>query len=284
MSEAKEMTDEEMNSLTDAIFKRHGVDFTCYEPKSLKRRFSRILHLYKLGSSVELWMKILKEPSFIHEMINELTVGLTSMFRDPSLWVHLKKEILPSLASKPEIKIWHAGCSTGEELYTMGIVLEDAGLLHKAKSLATDINSKFIDEAKAGRYHKIKLVDYEQKFKEYNPLCHFQKYYHTEVNEGVMDAKYIKHVNFRLHNLVTETMQQQFDIIFCRNVMIYFDQATKIKLLKQFHQSLRPGGHFIIGYFDSIMSLIDKDMYTYENLDLRIFRKPLTQSSPVVNA
>jgi chemotaxis protein methyltransferase CheR len=278
--EAIEMTDAEMNSLTEAIYKRHGVDFTCYEPKSLKRRLSRVLHVYKLSSSAELWMKILREPSFIHEMINELTVGLTSMFRDPTLWKHLRDKILPEFKNKPQLKIWHAGCSTGEELYTMGIVLEDTGLLQKASSLASDINTKFMDEAKEGKYHKIKTVDYEQKFKEYNPHGTFQRYYTTNGNETHFDKKYIKHVDFKSHNLVTEKMNQKFDIIFCRNVMIYFDHATKIKLLNQFHECLNPGGYFIIGFFDSIMPLIDKEMYSFENLDLRIFRKPVSKFVP----
>jgi chemotaxis protein methyltransferase CheR len=269
-----EITDAEMRSITDALFKRHGVDFMCYEPKSLKRRFTRLLHIYKLKSSAELWMKVLREPGFIHVMINEITVGLTSMFRDPELWKWMARELPARFGAHREIKIWHAGCSTGEELYTMGIVLKETGLLPKAKALATDINSDALATAKKGQYHKVKIVDYATKYQQYKPSGNLASYYtHQDEMHLQMDTALVKHVDFQLHNLVTQPMQKKFDLIFCRNVMIYFDQVTKVKLLKQFHGCLNPGGLLIIGFFDSIVPLIDKGMFNYDDIDLRVFRK-----------
>jgi chemotaxis protein methyltransferase CheR len=271
--ETVEITDAEMRSITDAIYKRHGVDFMCYEPKSLKRRFTRILHLYKLTSSAELWMKVLREPTFIHEMVNEITVGLTSMFRDPELWKWLYKELIQNFATRRDIKIWHAGCSTGEEIYTMGIVLKEAGLLGRAQALATDINTDAMATAQKGVYHKIKTVEYAQKYSGYHKGGDFSKYYTNQDMHVTMHKELINHVQFQPHNLVTEPMNRKFDIIFCRNVMIYFDQQTKVKLLKQFHACLNPGGLLIIGFFDSIVPLIDKGMFNYNEIDLRVFRK-----------
>jgi len=271
--EITDLSDAEIDSLTDAIFKRHGIDFTGYEMKSLKRRVLRILHLHKLSSIHELWAKILKEKDFVHEVVNEISVGLTSMFRDPELWVHLKERILPSLATKPGINIWHAGCSSGEEIYTMAIVLKEIGLLSKAKALATDINSDALKTAKEGSFHKIKMIEYTNHYDKYNPKGKFSDYYKVEDSYAHMFLTLNQHVTFNQHNLITQPMPKKFDIIFCRNVMIYFDQPTKEKLLQQFHQALNPGGYFIIGFFDSVVSLIDKNMFAFEHPNLRIYRK-----------
>ncbi|MDN4165908.1 protein-glutamate O-methyltransferase CheR [Cytophagales bacterium LB-30] len=268
-----DLSDEEVNALTEAIHKRYGLDFTCYELKSLKRRILRILHLYKLQSSHELWQKVLREKEFIQVLINEISVGLTAMFRDPELWAYLRDVVLPPLANRPAIRIWHAGCSTGEEIYTMAIVLKEVGLLSKAKALATDMNSEALQASEKGEYHKIKMIEYGRNYAQYQPKKDFQEYCSLDANHYVAKPYLRAHVKFTLHNLVTEPIQGKYDIIFCRNVMIYFDQATKERLLHAFHQALYPGGYFIIGFFDSIVSLIDKEKFSFENPGLRVYKK-----------
>lgn len=268
------VSDEELNSLILAIRKRYDIDFTCYEPKSLKRRVVRCLSVFGFPTTHNLWIKMLREQSFIHDFMNEISVGLTAMFRDPIVWKELKDKVLPALAHKSEIKIWHAGCSTGEEVYTLSIVLQEAGLLHKAKAFATDINLKAIETAKEGKYHKIKLAEYAKNYENYSRFGRLDKYSQRESeNYGIMDPQLIQHVTFDFHNLITQRINQQFDIIFCRNVMIYFDATAKARLLDQFHQELLPSGFFIPGFYDTLHSLVDKTKFNFFSEEAKIYRK-----------
>lgn len=267
------ITDQELSSLTQAILRRYGMDFTCYEISSFKRRVSRSISVLQLESIHELWIKLLKDPTFIYRFIDEISVGLTSMFRDPVLWEVLRNETLKELRNKEEINIWHAGCSTGEEVYTMAIVLQESGLLQKSKAIATDISETAIETARRGRYHELKIHDYSLNYEKYNPLGLFRRYHRLVHTDNVMNPELSQHVTFQNHNLITDLPPRQFDIIFCRNVMIYFDQKAKLRLLKQFHDYLYPGGYLIIGFYDALVPLIDKSKFLYRNQQAKIFQK-----------
>ncbi len=267
-----EITDEELNSLNRVILTRYGIDFTTYEPNSFKRRVARAISVFKLESVHGLWVHLLKDRDFIYPFIDELTVGLTAMFRDPVLWLALKRDVLRTF-QQPTLNIWHAGCSTGEEVFTMGIVLADTNLAGKAQALATDLNQKAIKQAKEGIYDSMVLDEYTKNFCEYNPIKRFTTYYTLQEKVAIFDNNFIRHVQFRHHNLVMEKMNQKFDIIFCRNVMIYFDTTTKLRLLEQFHQCLNEGGFFIIGFYDALVPLIDNKMFEIYNIEAKIFRK-----------
>lgn len=267
------ITDAELHSLTQAILRRYGIDFTCYEPSSLKRRVVRSISVLKLESVHNLWVKLLKDPTFIYSFIDEISVGLTSMFRDPLLWGTLKKEIIPTLANNDHIHIWHAGCSTGEEVYSMGIVMKEAGQLSKCQAIATDISEAAMATARSGEYHSLKIAEYEKNYAEYNPAGLFRRYHQPNCTGSVMEPSLTAHVDFQAHNLITQLPPRQFDIIFCRNVMIYFDQASKTKLLRRFHDALNEGGYLIIGFYDALLPLIDKTKYRYANLNAKIFQK-----------
>ncbi|NJM94587.1 MAG: protein-glutamate O-methyltransferase CheR, partial [Cytophagales bacterium] len=246
------ISDDELLSINRAILLRYGIDFTNYEVSSLRRRVSRVVDKYSLESSFDLWRKILRETDFIHTYINEITVGLTEMFRNPELWLRIRKELLPLLAHQEQIKIWHAGCSTGEEVYTMGIVLAESGLAPRTKGLATDVNSDFLVQARQGRYDAELLPKYKENYRSFNPTGSFEHYYRPQGASIIMQPHVVGHLNFLHHNLTNPAPDQEFDIIFCRNVMIYFDEKLKLRLLQQFSQALRPNGFFIIGYFDAL--------------------------------
>lgn len=268
-----DITDVEVNSLTDAIMKRHGVDFTCYEPKSLKRRVLRAMSVYKLTSIHELWMKILKERDFIHPFINELSVGLTSMFRDPGFWTALSK-ILPGMVNeRGKIDVWHAGCSTGEEVYTLNIVKKELELDGKIKSYASDMNTDAIAHGMKGQFHILKLAEYEHNYKKYNTKGNLSKFYEKHEKHGQMDLELIKDVKFEMSNLITDINPNKYDIIFCRNVMIYFDGGAKKIVLDRFYQSLKPGGLLIIGFFDALVPILDKNKFEFYDLSQKIFRR-----------
>lgn len=267
------ISNEELDSLTAAIMKRHGIDFTGYEPKSLKRRVTRALSVFKLNSIHELWVKILRENDFIHPFINELSVGLTSMFRDPKFWVSLKKSLPILINEKRRLKVWHAGCSTGEEVYTLNILIRELGLEGKVSSYASDMNTDALEQAQKGAYHVLKLADYEDQYRKYNGKGSLSNYYKKEEKSGFMDLSLIRHVQFEMNNLITDDSNNKFDIIFCRNVMIYFDAGAKRLVLDKFYNSLKPGGLLIIGFFDALVPIIDKTRFEFFDLDQKIFKR-----------
>ena len=270
-----EVTDAELQSITQSVLIRYGIDFTCYEPKSLKRRIIRVLNIFELNSTYELWVKLLRDPKFVYTFMNEVSVGMTSMFRDPILWNHLKSRIAESYWDKPIIDIWHAGCSTGEEVFTMAILLKEINFLNKARSIATDFNHNALSVAQQGLYHKIKMIENEANYKSYNQWGEFGKYYQREVNDCVMDNSLITHVKYSYQNLITEAAPSPslFDTIFCRNVMIYFDTKAKQNLLTKFFSALKPGGLFIIGFFDTMSHLIDSKQFELIDEQAKIFKK-----------
>jgi len=269
----RDISDEEVRALTTAIKSRYDLDFTCYEMGSLKRRVSRALSIFSLDSTHELWVKVLREQGFIHKLVNELSVGLTSMFRDPKLWRRLKTLIPELLKEKEKLRVWHAGCSTGEEVFTFNILLEELGVRNRVTSIASDMNSDAIGAAKKGYYDLIKLHEYDKNYKEFKGFGGLQTYYTIADNNGAMDLSLIDNVTFLENNLITDTVDEEFDIIFCRNVMIYFDQIAKLKVLDKFYNNLNPNGLLIIGFFDSLVTVIDKTQFQFYELEYKMFKK-----------
>lgn len=257
----QDISDEEINALTQGLQVRYGVDFTCYESKSLKRRFVRLINKFELDSTHALWVKVLKDPAFVQVIMNEISVGMTSMFRDAVMWKKLAQVCKTKFAGQSTIHIWHAGCSTGEEVFSMAILLKQLRLLASAQTLATDFNLNALEEAKAGKYHKIKMIENEVNFKSFAGQGSLSDYYKEEGVNVQMDKSLNSHVRYQFLNLVTDVYPSGFDIVFCRNVMIYFDNATKKAMLQKFHKILKPNGLFIIGFFDTMMHMIDNELY-----------------------
>lgn len=268
-----DVTEEEMNSLTQSILTRYGIDFTCYEPKSLRRRIVRVLSVFNLTSIHELWVRLLHDQNFIFSFMNEISVGMTSMFRDPVLWKNLKRRMVHEFGSSDSLSIWHAGCSTGEEVYSMGILLKETQLDQKTKAIATDINQDAIATAKQGIYHKIKMIENENNYRQYNAFSDFSKYYTTHGKEAAMDSSLINHVSFSYHNLISDRTIGFYDMILCRNVMIYFDNKAKTKLLEKFYNALKPGGYFIVGFYDTMLPVINQNEFKMVDEEAKIFQK-----------
>lgn len=267
------VSDEELQSLTNAIFQRHGIDFTCYERLSLKRRVIRALGVFNVDSVHALWRLILRDRAFIYTFMDEISVGLTAMFRDPVLWRKLLSMLNNYFAKRDDLAVWHAGCSSGEEIYTFGIVLQESKFDKPVIALATDISRQAIENAQRGGYHAQKFSEYEQNYKEFNPFSSLKKYSSTGDGLFQMNSNLIRHVSFDYHNLITDVFPVNQDIIFCRNVMIYFDSGAKLKLLKKFHDSLKPGGLLVIGFYDAVMPLIDPHQFGVLDIEAKIFIK-----------
>jgi len=254
-----EISDYELESISRAIRAKFGLDFTNYEPNSLKRGYARLIIKFNLDSLLGLWKKIMNEKSLIPEWMDELTVGLTEMFRNPEAWQFIRNEVLTKYKDKDSIKIWHAGCSSGEEIHSMAILLHESGMLPKARALASDLSNKALETAKKGIYSSMLFERYKNSYQTFNPMGRFSQYFNFNDDMAVFKKELSKHVSFANHNLVNQEMNEKFDIIFCRNVMIYFDDTLKLKVLGKFYDALKDDGFFIIGYYD----LVPKESENY---------------------
>lgn len=266
------ISDYELQSFTLAVKTRFGMDFTSYEPKSLKRGLVRLIAKYQLKSMIGLWSAMLYDKDLIIQYVDELLINLTEFFRNASLWQFLRKELLPSLIGMSQINVWHAGCSTGEEAYSLAIVLKQLGMLHKGHLLATDLSSKALAKAEKGSYHSLLWPACERSFSRYDATGKMARYFHKKEEEFYIAEPMNSKVVFQRHNLVQEPINKQFKIIFCRNVMIYFDQALKQKVLEKLYEALEEDGFLIIGFYDMLPEMA-RNMFTLHCPTNRIYTK-----------
>jgi chemotaxis protein methyltransferase CheR len=239
--------DEDVEILVNDLLDIHGYDFTDYTRASLKRRITRILYIDKLPSFAELRYKLKSEPQYLRRFVEEITVNVTEMFRDPHLYKTIRTEVLPFLATHPFIRIWHAGCSTGEEVYSMAILLEEANLLHKSLLYATDLNPSVLEKAKSGVFALSNMKQYSENYLLSGGTRDFSTYYTAKYNKAKLNDSLQKKMIFSTHNLVSDSSFNEFQLIFCRNVMIYFDRDLQNRVLNLFDQSLEPLGYLALG-------------------------------------
>jgi chemotaxis protein methyltransferase CheR len=268
---AELITDEEMTALMVAIKNRYGLDFTNYEKQSLRRGVNRLMMKHDMESSLDLWGRILKDQAFFNEAIDDLLVNLTELFRNPDVWIKLRDQILPNFNGKP-VKVWHAGCSTGEEVYTMAIVLEEAGMWSGSRLAASDLSSKALARARKGEYPLEVIKQYLNPFLKFFPGKKMEDYFDFYEKHAAIKAPYKRNVSFERHNLVHDPVQNTYDIVFCRNVMIYFDEKLKMKVLQMIYDCLKPNGYLIIGYYD-IMPEAGKKLFEVEDIKTKVYRK-----------
>lgn len=268
----KNITDEELQSINRAILLRYGIDFNNYEQQSFKRRMSRALQRFGVDNIFDLWKIMLRDNTFIFKVIDEITVGLTELFRNPALWDFLRKELTTKLKSNTELTIWHAGCSTGEEVYTMSIVLHEINLLFKTQVWATDLSSQAIKTAEEGIYPDDIFKKYTENYKLYAPDRDLSQYFFRSQGTWQVFQTLKSHIRFEQHNLSKDAIVGQFDVIFCRNVMIYFDETLKMKVLENFYHALREDGYFIIGYYDALPNEYRQFFEIYDASN-KVFRK-----------
>lgn len=271
----QEISDAEMRAIQDAIYKRYGIDFYNYEPKSFKRRITRIYRKFNFSSSLDLWARALKDPQFIQDFNNEISVGLTAMFRDPHFWKRLTDILKNQYQKGDTLNIWHAGCSSGEEVFTLGIILQQLQLQQKARALATDISSTALTQAAQGLIHQGHLAEYKKNYRAYAPGGDLEEFL-THVGDYFrIHPDLFQHARFQNANLIMDACKEknEWDLIFCRNVLIYFDNGAKAKVIEKFYQALKPGGFFVVGFFDSVISLLDNQKFECFDMENRIFRK-----------
>ena len=273
----KELEDIERRLLLEAIFLRYGYDFRNYSQASISRRIRKFLAQNGTGTISELLPRVLRQPAFFQSLLFEFSVTVTEMFRDPSFYRALRREVVPLLRTYPFIKVWSAGCATGEEVYSLAVILKEEGLLEKATIFATDINDDSLAKAKRGIYPLKQVREYTENFQATGALHSFSRYCHADQEHIVMDRALKKRITFANHNLVSDQVFGEMHLILCRNVMIYFDKKLQDRVLNLFDLSLIRGGFLCLGGRESLRfsSLCGK----YSELDRknRIYRKHIAQ-------
>ena len=272
-----EIPDDEIKSLTNFINENYEFDFRNYAISSFRRRVSRVLELNKIPDVDHLMSKFINEKSFFEKFISEITVNVTEMFRDPTLWADLRSNIIPGLLKENEkIKIWHAGCSSGEEVYSLAIICEELGVRDRVEVIATDIDKDIIARAQEGAYNVKNMQEVNtnnyQKHNE-SSVYNLNHYYNIKDGKAYLNKELISHVNYSVHDLVKGFPFEDVDLILCRNVLIYFDQSLQNNVLKMLYESLNKYGYLIIGSKESLIWCDIVGRFNTINNEEKIYKK-----------
>lgn len=242
---------QEMEQLIQLIKNVHGFDFSDYSSASLKRRISRVTQLQNL-SLFDLKDLLTNDPDYFEHFLTEITVNVTEMFRDPDFFQSLKHHVLPYLDSYQHIKVWNAGCSSGEELYSFAITFEEASLYQRSFMYGTDINAIVIDQARSGRYPLKQMKLYAENYRQAGGVNSLSDYYQTDHEAAVIIPELKQRTLFSIHNLVSDGVFNEFHLISCRNVLIYFNQSLQEKVIQLFYDSLANFGFLCLGSKESL--------------------------------
>lgn len=237
----------ETRLLLDGILSRYGFDFRNYAQASLRRRIRSRLEPEGLTRVSALLDKALHDPGCMERLLLALTIHVTSMFRDPGFYRAFRVQVVPLLQTWPFVRVWHAGCSSGEEVYSMAILLEEAGLLPRSRIYATDLSEAVLRTAKAGVYPLAVMKEFTTNYLEAGGSRAFSEYYTAGGDHAIFRPSLREALVFAPHNLVTDASFNEFHVILCRNVAIYFDQALQARVHKLFYESLCPGGILALG-------------------------------------
>lgn len=250
--EIQEIEKIEMDMLLEAIYRYYGYDFRNYARSFLLRRVMHCVHKENLKSISALQEKILRDPEMMRTLFSTLSINVTEMFRDPSFFQSFRKNVIPFVRDYPDIRIWHVGCATGEEVYSMAILLHEEGLYEKARIYATDINIKALNQAKRGTYSLAYMQQYTKNYFEAGGTRAFSEYYKVVGEKVVFHPFLQKNMVFAEHNLVTDSSFNEFDIIICRNVLIYFNKSLQNDVHKLLYESLSLSGFLGLGKREGI--------------------------------
>lgn len=245
--DAVEKNDEQVETLISDALELYGYDFTGYSKASLKRRILRLYLLDRFVSFAEFRFKIRNEPGYFQRFLEQITINVTEMFRDASFYLKLREEVMPMLATYPFIRIWIAGCSTGEEAYSIAILLKEMNLLHKSLIYATDINNSVLEKAAQAMFPMSKMKQYSENYISSGGTQNFSDYYSANYTLAKLDDDLRSKIIFSTHNLVSENSFNEFQLILCRNVFIYFDRPLQEKVFELFDASLENLGYLGLG-------------------------------------
>ncbi len=267
------LDDEHITIILNDLIEHHGYDFRGYSRSSLSRRIYRLMSLDKYASFSEFRFRLKYDTSFLSRFVEGITVNVTEMFRDPAFFQVLREDILPLLATKPLIRIWHAGCSTGEEIYSMAILLHEANLLHKSLLYATDLNPAVLNAAREGIYSLTQMKTWSENYILSGGTRDFSTYYTANYDRAKLDSILAERFVLSTHNLVSDRSFNEFQLILCRNVLIYFDKPLQEKVLTLFYESLESLGFLALGTKETLKFSAVANKFQQVAPEQKIWRK-----------
>lgn len=272
-SDTPEIKDEELELLLVDIHNKYGYDFTDYTRASLKRRINRLMVLDRFPSFAELRFHIISNVMYLRRFIEEITVNVTEMFRDPDFFRHLRETIFPILGTYPFIRIWVAGCATGEEAYSLAILLKETNLFDKSIIYATDLNPGVLEEAKQGIYSLKQMKLFSENYGLSGGTGAFSAYYCAQYGTAIFKEYLREKIVFSNHNLASDRSFNQFQLILCRNVLIYFQPQLQERVFQVFDDSLEDLGYLALGSKETMRFSQVAQRYQQTHTPYKIWRK-----------
>lgn len=269
----EDVEDVEIRLLLEGVYRVHGHDFRDYAPASLRRRLTRWLADSPFATFSEAQARVLRDPRLLDSLVRGVTVTVSEMFRDPSFFKALRDVVVPHLKTYPFVKVWHAGCSTGEEAYSLAIVLHEEGLGGRFRLYATDINSGVLQKAEEGVYPLGEMKRFTEGYLKAGGKASFSDYYTAGYDRAQLVPHLKKNLVFASHNLAVDSGFGEMNLVLCRNVLIYFRPPLKDKVLELFDESLVPGGFLCLGLKETLERRPQAGGYREVAPGLRIYRK-----------
>ncbi|MDQ3677197.1 MAG: protein-glutamate O-methyltransferase CheR [Actinomycetota bacterium] len=263
----------EIDLLLEAIHRRYSYDFRGYALASLRRRLWHRVYAEGLQTLSGLQERLLHDATCMDRVLRDLSINVTEMFRDPGYYRSLRERVFPLLRTYPFIRVWNAGCSTGEEIYSLAIALREEGLLERTRIYATDINSAALARAQGGSFSLERMQRYTENYLRAGGTEAFSSYYAADGDRARFDPALAEGVVFAQHNLVTDGSFNEFHLIVCRNVMIYFGSALQEAVLALFGESLTRFGILALGRKESIRRSSHAERYVSVDATEKIFRR-----------
>ncbi len=263
--------DIEVGLLLEGVYRQYGYDFRDYALSSVRRRVRHLVREEGLTTVSGLQEKVLHDPRALQRFVVTLSVNVTSMFRDPSFYRALRERVVPLLRTYPKVRIWHAGCATGEEAYSFAIVLEEEGLYDRCQIYATDMNEAVLRTAAAGEMPLRGMRENTANYLRSGGRRAFATFYNAVDDRAVLHPSLRRNINFAQHNLVTDRSFNEFNVVFCRNVLIYFNRDLQDRVHRLFYQSLVRFGFLALGAKETVQ--FSPHQAAYEDLGERLYRK-----------
>ena len=274
----------EMDLFVLALKRRHGFDFSQYAPASLTRRVRQLLQVHQCASITELTARLLHEADFVTQVVQGLSVPVSEMFRDPAVFRALREQVLPMLASYPRINVWQAGCANGQEVYSLAILLEEAGLYERSHIFATDFNPDALQRASEGIYPAKDAQLWSRNYLEAGGNHTLANYYSARYDFIRLHERLRRHITFTNHNLVTDRMFCEAHLVLCRNVLIYFSNPLQNRTLALFRDSLVRGGYLCLGLRESLDFAPVAVDFSAVDAGMRLYRRTLQLTSETCDA
>lgn len=263
----------EIDLVIDCIRRRYGYDFGNYSFASLHRRFEQLRSAAGLNRYTEMVDKLFHDEDYFELLLRQMSIVVTEMFRDPAFYAALRETVLPLLKTYPFAKIWHAGCATGQEAYSMAVLLHENDFLARARIYGTDFNKNALDIAQKGVYPADAMARYGENYAKAGGIADFSEYFSDAYGLCKMKDFLGDRITFSYHNLVTDGVFGEMNIIFCRNVLIYFDRELQDRVLRLFSDSLRHGGFLCLGNKETLNFTAVQDIFETVDAKNRIYKK-----------